>query len=51
MKKQRGLNLKKAVGTTDNADHTDFQLFRKNYPFTFWVKEKTDIHFHKLLHP
>ena len=22
-----GLNLKKAVGTTDNADHTDFQGF------------------------
>ncbi len=45
------LNLEKAFGTTDNADHTDFQRFRKKSAFILWVKEKTEVHFHKLLHP
>ncbi len=31
---QAKISLEKEVETTDIADHTDFQRFRKNYPFT-----------------
>ena len=37
--------------TTDITDHTDFQQFRKSCTFTLWVKEKTEVNFHKFFHP
>jgi hypothetical protein len=42
------LSLEKAGGATND---TDFQWFRKNAPFTLWVKEKTEVYFRKLFHP